>query len=249
MSGRRRTGAAASALNLLTSLVLQKQQEDRARQQKADELAQEFKLDYVKEQIKLGALAYDPNTGRFTPQQPPGPPAGLEPSSYTDPATGVKYGRPSAPQSPDPFSVIKSLPLTPGKMTAEGQITDPLDLPLAFGGEQRPLRRDVQPTVTETTPRREMSALAASIVRDPTVLGRVPHITSIPGIAEQRPMLDALAASVKARPIAGMSGSGPYPVGTMLDESEASSLPEGTVVQDPDTGEQFEVRNGQLIPL
>ena len=127
MSGRRRTGAAASALNLLTSLVLQKQQDDRARQQKAEELAQEFKLDYVKEQIKLGALAYDPNTGRFTPTQPPGPPAGLEPSSYTDQRTGVGYERPriegaiASPTEERQYFGEVADPLQAGKpMTATG---------------------------------------------------------------------------------------------------------------------------------
>lgn len=93
-SQRRRTGAFAPALTLLTNLVLHQQQEKSDRQKRSQELAEKFKYEALLQEIKRGALGYDFSTGQFTPRTPAGPPQGLTPESYEDPATGVKYGRP-----------------------------------------------------------------------------------------------------------------------------------------------------------
>lgn len=77
MAGRKRAGGAAAAVNLLTQLMIQKQQDQRARANRAQEMYEKFAYELVLEQVKKGTLAYNPKTGKMEAATPaPKPPTG-----------------------------------------------------------------------------------------------------------------------------------------------------------------------------
>jgi hypothetical protein len=94
MAGRRRTGALASSIELLTGLIYDEQQRQRQRKEKAAALAEEFRYDLALERAKRGLPYTDPSTGQQIEGVPSRVPSGLEAESWTDPQTGVTYKRP-----------------------------------------------------------------------------------------------------------------------------------------------------------
>ena len=103
MAGRRRTGAAASAISLVSELVLHNMDTQRKHKERAQELAEKLQTEIFMDDYKRGRIVLDPSTGRLVPNpNPPQIPAGMEPTSY-DPSTGdTKYGRPLKSSEPDP---------------------------------------------------------------------------------------------------------------------------------------------------
>lgn len=94
MAGRQNRGrAAAGAINLLGQLMLRDDEQKRERRQKATELAMKFEYEARLEAMKRDRWGWNPTTGQWA-QSLPTVPQGLVPNSYTDPTTGVVYGRP-----------------------------------------------------------------------------------------------------------------------------------------------------------
>lgn len=133
MAGRRRRGvAAASALNLLGELMLEERRSGRDRQEKAQELEQEFKIDLAKSRAKKGLDYKDPFTGEDVAGTGVGEDLGFMDKFIlaTNPQLaaqmgislgGGALGAPSALGEPGPLQTGGALSATP--IPAQGQPT------------------------------------------------------------------------------------------------------------------------------
>lgn len=97
MSGRRNAGGAAAALNLMSQLLIQKQQEQKQAKQRAAELYQKFAYEMVMEQVKKGTLRYDPVSGKMVQSQPT-----LKATDYMTPDQTAKTFSNAVPGTPLP---------------------------------------------------------------------------------------------------------------------------------------------------
>lgn len=138
MSGRRRTGALAGALDLTSQLLLHRQEEGRRRREKAEEYALKFKTELALEQAKKGLAYTDPFTGQPVEATPSA--FDLSDISGASSALGSTYGPPSLELDPrsGAMSSIKLNPLSPteqGKAEELSLIRSATPFPSALGQE------------------------------------------------------------------------------------------------------------------
>lgn len=132
MSGRRRTGALAGALDLANKLILTRQEEAKERQRRSEELHQKFQLEAQQAQqefeyrkqlaaINSGQVNYDPMTGGMT-MRPPFDPLSLgEEETAHVPLPGGGYrtytGRPPKAEA----AAAEAAPSSPSLLSRMGQ--------------------------------------------------------------------------------------------------------------------------------
>ena len=102
MSGRRRGTALAGAIDLASQLLLKRQEEERARRHRSEEMAWKFQQESALQREKFvleGKGGFDPQTGQWVPRATTVPETtygGLPLYEATDPVSGAKYRNPTA---------------------------------------------------------------------------------------------------------------------------------------------------------